>query len=120
MKVALLSTALALAACNQHVVTYDTSLPRGKVHSEWTGHYLYGSIGHTDINVRRICPEGAAKIETYRSFGNGMIGALTLGIYTPRTVRITCASGNTAIAALNAEGKIAYSIPGALAQEVAR
>ena len=69
MKVALLSTALALAACNQHVVTYDTSLPRGKVHSEWTGHYLYGSIGHTDINVRRICPEGAAKIETYRSFG---------------------------------------------------
>jgi len=119
MKVALLSTALALTACNAHKVTYDTRLPRGQVHSEWTGHYLYGNIGHTDINVRRICPQGVAKIETYRSFGNGFVGAITFGIYTPRTVRITCVSGNSAIAALGDDGKVQYTIPSAT-QEVAR
>ncbi len=110
MKIALLTTALALSACNAHQVTYDTSLPRGKAHSEWTGHYFGGLVGHTEINVRRICPQGVAKIETYRSVGNGFVGAFTLGIYTPRTVRITCAAGGQAIAAVDDEGSIRFAM----------
>ena len=111
-KLPLLLCSLALAACNAHRVTYDTTLPRGPVHSEWTGHFVGGLIGHPEINVRKMCPAGAAKIETFRSFGNGLIGVVTLGIYTPRTIRITCAgqSRPAAIAVLDADGEIQFAV----------
>lgn len=111
-KLPLLLCTLALAGCNAHRVTYDTTLPRGPVHSEWTGHFVGGLIGHPEINVRKMCPTGAAKIETFRSFGNGLIGVVTLGIYTPRTIRITCAgqSRPAAIAVLDADGEIQFAV----------
>ena len=111
-KLPLLLLTLALAGCNAHKVTYDTTLPRGQVHSEWTGHYLGGLVGHPEVYVRKLCPAGAAKIETFRSVGNGLIGALTLGIYTPRTIRITCA-GQTrpaGIAGIDAAGDIQFAL----------
>jgi hypothetical protein len=37
-----------------------------------------------------------SKVETEHSFLNGLVGALTLGIYTPMHLTVTCASGATA------------------------
>ena len=37
-----------------------------------------------------------AIIETQQTFLNGLVGAVTLGIYTPQTVTITCAGGREA------------------------
>jgi hypothetical protein len=43
--------------------------------------------------VTRDCPSGIATVETKLTFMNGLVGALTLGIFTPRDVTVTCASG---------------------------
>ena len=37
------------------------------------------------------CPDGVAKVETQRSFLNQVVEILTLGIYTPMEIRVTCA-----------------------------
>ena len=38
-------------------------------------------------------------IETETSFVNGLVGALTLGIWTPQHVRVTCATGSASLPA---------------------
>ena len=46
---------------------------------------------------RRIGIEhgNVARVETQQTFLNGLVGALTLGIYTPQSATITCAAGRT-------------------------
>ena len=46
----------------------------------------------TVVTVRR-CPLGVAKVETGLSVSNALVSVVTLGIYTPMTVRATCTQG---------------------------
>ena len=39
------------------------------------------------IETAQKCPNGVAKVETQQSFGNQLVGFLTLGIYTPMDIR---------------------------------
>jgi hypothetical protein len=46
------------------------------------------------------CPNGVSKVETQLSFVNMLVGNLTLGIYTPMSIKVTCAaSGGASIPA---------------------
>ena len=46
------------------------------------------------------CKSGVSKVETVHSFLNMLVQGLTLGIYTPMTIKVTCAaSGRAAIPA---------------------
>ncbi len=47
---------------------------------------------NTVVTVRR-CPLGVAKLETGLSVSNALVSVVTLGIYTPMTVRATCTQG---------------------------
>ena len=38
-----------------------------------------------------------AKVETQLSFVNGLVGLITLGIYTPMNIKVTCAAGGSAM-----------------------
>lgn len=46
------------------------------------------------------CPTGVAKVETQLSFVNMLVGFLTLSIYTPMDIRVTCAEGGVSGTAL--------------------
>lgn len=51
------------------------------------------------------CPSGVARIETQISFLNGLVSILTLSIYTPMDIVVTCAgSSGTALAPLATDG----------------
>src|SRR4051794_4457874 len=52
------------------------------------------------VSTTSRCPDGAAKVETQLSFVNGLVGLLTLGIYTPMHIRVTCAQGSAATGAM--------------------
>ena len=45
------------------------------------------------LRTDQLCPSGVAGVETYATFGNGCIGKCTLGIYAPRTIKVTCSAG---------------------------
>jgi hypothetical protein len=44
------------------------------------------------ISAEAKCKNGVAKVETQHSFVNSLVGILTLGIYTPIEIKVTCAA----------------------------
>jgi hypothetical protein len=90
---------LATSACFHQVV--QTGRPAGPtvVDKPWVSTWLWGLVAAQPVDVRQECRSGTAVIETETSFVNGLVGALTLGIYTPQHVRVTCASGSASLPA---------------------
>lgn len=90
---------LATSACFHQVV--HTGRPAGPtvVDKPWVSTWLWGLVAAQPVDVRQECRSGTAVIETETSFVNGLVGALTLGIYTPQHVRVTCASGSASLPA---------------------
>ena len=41
------------------------------------------------------CPNGVARVETQLSFVNQLVSFLTLGIFTPMSIKVTCAAGGS-------------------------
>jgi hypothetical protein len=73
------------------------------------------------IETASRCPDGVAKVETELTFLNQVVHILTLGVYTPMRIRVTCAQGSgttagAAAAALtvpaNSGGKAIQSVFG--------
>jgi hypothetical protein len=55
--------------------------------------WIYGLVPPATINTATSCPNGVAIVQTRLSFVNQLVGALTLGIYTPMEITVTCAQG---------------------------
>lgn len=87
----LLGLAVALAGC--YHTTVDTGLPPGTqtLEREWASSWIYGLVPPQVLETASRCPNGVAKMETQISFLNGLVGVLTLGIYTPMSLLVTCA-----------------------------
>ena len=88
---ALALTAFLVTGC-YHQVVHTGATPANAVVKKTAGIFFFG-LTHAEIDATADCPSGVAIIETQQTFLNGLVGVLTLGIYTPRTVTITCAAG---------------------------
>jgi hypothetical protein len=77
----------------------NTGLPAGSttIDRPWTSTFIFGLVPATPIDVRAQCTNGVAIVDTQMTFLNGLVGALTFGIYTPLSVSVTCASGGSAM-----------------------
>ena len=95
---------LVTTGCYKHTYSVGQGAPAGEVvYEEWQQKWLAGLIGHTNLDVAEECPSGNASIHDEQTFLNGLVSVLTVGIYTPTTVRITCDSGRAAEIDLSAE-----------------
>ncbi len=53
--------------------------------------FLWGLVGEKHIDVTKICGNmPAQQIQAQRTFVDGFLGLITLGIYMPRSVKIWC------------------------------
>lgn len=89
----LLAAAVLSAGC--YHVTVITGAPAASttVDKQWQNSFVYGLVPPAEITATQGCQQGVAKVETERSFLNGLVGAITWNIYTPMHVLVTCASG---------------------------
>jgi hypothetical protein len=88
----LLLAAVLLGGC-YHVTVVTASPPTATtVNKEWQNSFVYGLVPPPELNVKEQCPQGVAKVETERSFINGLVTWLTWDIYTPMHVQVTCGS----------------------------
>lgn len=97
--IALVTGALLLATSGCYKATFykDASAVKGEEHEEWTDFFVFGMVGSEQIDVKKFCANGdAAVIRTGGNVGTGLVGALTIGIYTPRKVYVTCAANGPA------------------------
>ena len=95
----LLSVALACVAsgCFHQIVQTGRTPGTTVIEKPWTATWLWGLVPADAISTAAQCPNGVATVETQQSFLNGLVGGLTLGIYTPQEVKITCAIGSASI-----------------------
>lgn len=96
-RLSLVVGACLLSACFHQIVQTGRTPGTTVVERPWTATWLWGLIAADEISVVAQCPNGVATVETQQSFLNGLVGGLTLGIYTPQEVRVTCASATGAL-----------------------
>jgi hypothetical protein len=82
---------ITLGAC--YHATIETGLTPSTVVLEqsFASSWIYGLVPPKTVSTTSRCPGGVAKVETQHTFLNQLVGALTLGIYTPMYIRVTCA-----------------------------
>ena len=94
-----LAASLSITACFHQVVQTGLAAGTPVVEKAWVSTWLWGLVAAAPIDVRTQCRSGVATVETQQSFGNGIASILTLGIWSPQNVRITCASRAAALPA---------------------
>lgn len=88
------------AGCFHQV--FSTGLPAGTtgVTQSWHPTFIFGLVAAKPIDVRTVCPSGVAIASTRMTFANGLVGGLTLGIFTPHEVKVVCASSSASVPVL--------------------
>lgn len=88
---ALCVLALGSTACFHAIIT--TGKPEGSkvIDKPWASSFLWGLIPPDVVDAGAACPSGVAKVETQHSFLNELVYWLTIGIYSPMTITVTCA-----------------------------
>jgi hypothetical protein len=73
---------------------YSTTRPGpGEVHEVWVNAFVGGIATVGQINLDEVCPAGVYKMKSNLSFVDLVLMVVTIGVYTPMNVRITCATG---------------------------
>ena len=81
------------AGCYHLTVVTGAPAATQKLDKEWQHSFVFGIVPPAEVASRDPCTQGVAKVETERSFLNGLVAALTYSIYTPVHVTVTCAAG---------------------------
>ncbi len=85
--------ALTLGACSAQRFTISGGA--GQIAKDDMSNFFVYGIGQTnEINAAQICGRASkiVSVEAEQTFLNGLLGALTYGIYAPRQYRVTCKS----------------------------
>ena len=92
----LLTTTFALTACYHATIDTGRTPSTQVVEQTFAASWIYGLVPPKTVETASRCPNGAAKVETQHTFVNQLVGFITLGIYTPMHIRVTCAQGTDA------------------------
>ena len=85
-----LSVAFLLTSCYSYTsVVGDGAQQKNEV-TEWN-HYLFWGLAPVDVSNSKEMADGADNYEvhTRQSFVNGLLSAITFGIYSPTTTTVT-------------------------------
>ena len=90
-----LTTLVALSLSGCFVNNITTGLPAGGAkHEEHVAFFLWGLAGDASFDLAQLCPQGVSKIHEEAAVTDVLLGCVTCGLYSPRTVTITCAGGS--------------------------
>jgi hypothetical protein len=95
----LLLLTVSLGACYHATIETGARPSTVTVEKRWASGWIFGLVPPKTVETASQCTTGVSKVETQLSFLNGLVSLLTLSIYTPMDIRVTCAeaaSGGTA------------------------
>jgi hypothetical protein len=88
----ILAGLVPLAGCYHTVIdTGRASTGIVTVDEEWAPCWAWGLVPPPKVDSASKCPSGVSRVETQLSFLNALVGIVTLGIYTPMQINVTCA-----------------------------
>lgn len=85
----------AAGACYHATVETGASPSNVTVEKAWASGWIYGLVPPSTVETASKCPNGVARIETQVSFANQLVNFLTLGIYSPMEIKVTCAAARS-------------------------
>jgi len=84
-----LLAALLLSAC--HSLRFEVGDGQvGKVLHDRKAFFLGGLVPTQHVDLPEFCPAGAVAVSEGKTFVDGLLGVLTLSIYTPRSSTYYC------------------------------
>lgn len=83
---------LGMSACYHATVETGLSPSPQTLENKWASGWIYGLVPPSTVETMERCPNGVARVETQLSFANQLVNFLTLGIYTPMEIVVTCAA----------------------------
>jgi hypothetical protein len=89
----LIVAVLAGWGCYHATIETDATPSSVTIEKAWASGWIYGLVPPSTISTAAKCPGGVARVETKLSFLNQLVSGLTLGIYTPMSIKVTCAEG---------------------------
>ena len=89
---------LGLFSAGCYHATIDTGLTPSTqtIEKPWASGWILGLVPPSPVATMSKCPGGVAKVETQLSFVNQLVAWLTAYIYTPMSIKVTCAQGSHA------------------------
>jgi hypothetical protein len=66
------------------------------VEEQWAKGWVFGLIPPDPLDVSKQCASGVAKVETVHTFLNMLVQFLTIDIFTPEDIKVTCAGAGMA------------------------
>ena len=91
--------AFALTGCWHAVIQTGRPESSDVISIKWANSFVFGLVPPPVLETAQRCTNGVAKVETQHSFLNALVAGITLGIYTPMQLDVTCAARGTASAA---------------------
>jgi hypothetical protein len=83
---------IGCAGCYHATVETGATPSTVVIDQKFASSWIYGLVPPKTVETAARCPNGPAKVETQHSFVNQLVGILTLGIYTPMQITVTCAT----------------------------
>jgi hypothetical protein len=71
---------------------HDARFEPGPRHDEWRSFFFWGLAGHAEIDVHEFCPGEVREVAVGTNFGTWAVSFITLGIYSPQKIYVTCAA----------------------------
>jgi len=86
-----LAMVFLLASCYHATITTGLRPSTVTIEKKWASGWIYGLVPPAAVETMEQCPAGVARVDTQLSFANQLVNFLTLGIYTPMEIVVTCA-----------------------------
>lgn len=83
---------LSSVGCYHAIIETGAAAGNEIIAQPWASGWIYGLVPPSPIKAASHCHSGVARVETQLSFVNQLVSLLTLGIYTPMDIRVTCAA----------------------------
>jgi hypothetical protein len=87
---------VAAGACYHATINTGLTPSTQTVEKSFASSWIGGLVPPSTVETASKCPHGAAKVETQLSFVNMLVGFITAGIYTPMSIKVTCAQAGRA------------------------
>lgn len=95
-----------LSGCYHATVETGLTPSAQSIDKPWASGWIYGLVPPPTLATMQQCPGGVAKVETQLSFANQLVSFLTAGIYTPMSIKVTCAQGRGSAALPEAKSEL--------------
>ena len=92
-KLLVLSICLFLISCSTVTIRPDDRIKQSSGHTieKQENYFLFGLVGEHHVNVQEACAgKSISQAQAHTTFIDGLLGVVTLGIYTPRSYRLWC------------------------------